>query len=167
MGSLTELGRLTDRWATTRSRWSTTTVCPSSTLSLYTARTLSITNKLTWQLRSVCLRPQQYSFHTVTITHVGRYPQAGILRSIQWTKREYEASTPYHRTVQICILTCHLVTAPFEGGIWKVHVELPDQYPYKSPSIGFVNKIFHPNIDELYVLTSNVTMHSLRAFWDV
>lgn len=61
---------------------------------------------------------------------------------------DHEVSLINNRMQEFMIKFKGPTDSPFEGGTWKIHVELPDQYPYKSPSIGFQNKIFHPNIDE-------------------
>lgn len=50
---------------------------------------------------------------------------------------------------------------PYEGGIFKLELFLPQDYPMEPPRIRFLTKIYHPNIDRL----GRICLDVLKDHW--
>ena len=51
---------------------------------------------------------------------------------------------------------------PYEGLNWKIIISFPDSYPFSSPSVGFIDKIWHPNVD---YNSGSVCLNVLNQSW--
>jgi len=52
-------------------------------------------------------------------------------------------------------------STPFQGGIWKVKLVLPADYPHAPPKGFFLTKIFHPNISK----AGEICVNTLKKDW--
>ena len=50
----------------------------------------------------------------------------------------------------------------YEGYEFKLLFTLTEQFPFKSPSVGFRTRIFHPNVDEA---SGSICLDSLNKAW--
>ena len=47
------------------------------------------------------------------------------------------------------VVICGPQDSPFEGGVFKLELFLPEEYPMAAPKVRFMTKIYHPNVDKL------------------
>lgn len=50
----------------------------------------------------------------------------------------------------------------YQDVYWKIRIELSKEYPYKSPSVGFITPIYHPNVD---FKSGSICLNVLNDTW--
>lgn len=53
------------------------------------------------------------------------------------------------------------INSTYQDLKFKLEIKIPKEYPYKLPSVLFVTKIFHPNVDEV----GNICLDILKENW--
>lgn len=89
-----------------------------------------------------------------------------LLRDLQTIKQDTEwgfTATPDEANLSHIIATFPgPVGSPYEGGVYAVSFDVPNEYPLKPPRARFATRVFHPNISSQ---TGAICLDILKDKW--
>lgn len=92
-------------------------------------------------------RPTRTTCATSTSSSRGR---GGLLTKVRWAARTVRSGVATGDTAPADSAVLRRPSPPpATGGIFKLELFLPEDYPMAPPKVRFLTKMFHPNIDKL------------------
>ncbi|KAI7892327.1 ubiquitin-conjugating enzyme/RWD-like protein, partial [Mucor mucedo] len=55
--------------------------------------------------------------------------------------------------------------SPYEAGLFKLSIQIPDRYPFQPPQIKFITTIYHPNIDDTGRICADILKTGEKGQW--
>ena len=56
------------------------------------------------------------------------------------------------------------IDTPYEGGLFKLKLEFPGNYPFRPPAVRWMTKIYHPSI---FMATGEMCQCSIKNYWRI